>query len=171
MQPLPDLRIEVSVARQSLRLFERDELLKEYPVSTSRHGIGFEEGSFKTPLGAFQVAEKIGHTAPWGTVFKSRQPVGVWTPDRGRTDGAGDLVLTRILWLDGLDPDNGSTLARYIYIHGTNHEDLIGSPASMGCVRMRNDDVIELFDLVPEGTPVSIVEHAQEPSAPPPDNE
>ncbi len=164
MQPLPDLRIEVSVARQSLRLYQQEQLLREYPVSTSRHGIGYEEGSFKTPLGAFQVAEKIGHAAPWGTVFKSRQPVGVWLPDgHGHEDGGrgnhqGDLVLTRILWLDGLDPDNGSTLARYIYIHGTNHEDSIGVPASMGCVRMRNDDVIELFDMVPEGTPVTIVD-------------
>lgn len=158
MQPPPDLHIEVSIERQTLGLFDQDQLVAEYPVSTSRHGIGFEEGSFKTPLGSFQVAEKIGHDAPGGTIFKSRQPVGLWTPGRGSQADGDDLVLTRILWLDGLDEDNGSTLARYIYIHGTNHEELIGTPASRGCVRMRNHDVIDLFDRVPEGTPVRIVE-------------
>lgn len=159
MQPLHELRIEVSVARQTLRLLDRDKLVVEYPVSTSRHGIGFEEGSFKTPLGFFQVAEKIGHSAPKGTIFKSRQPVGVWSADTTDNEHQGeDLVLTRILWLDGLDKDNGSTLARYIYIHGTNHEELIGTPASCGCVRLCNDDVIDLFDRVPEGTPVTILE-------------
>ena len=155
MQPLPNLRIEVCVTDQTLRLLDQDELIAGYSVSTSRHGVGFEEGSFKTPLGFFQVAEKIGYDAPRGTIFKSRQAVGIWSADAVQ-DADTDLVLSRILWLDGLDEDNGSTLARYIYIHGTNHEGLIGRPASCGCVRMRNDDVIDLFERVPEGTPVTI---------------
>ncbi|HYF35283.1 MAG TPA: L,D-transpeptidase, partial [Prosthecobacter sp.] len=101
----------------------------------------------------FLVREKHGDTAPPGTIFKSRQPVGHWTPDIQTPD---DLVLTRILWLHGQEPRNANTFTRYIYIHGTNDEAAIGRPASHGCIRMRNADVIELFDQVPLGTPVWI---------------
>jgi lipoprotein-anchoring transpeptidase ErfK/SrfK len=131
-----------------------DRAIRSYPVSTSRFGIGTEMGSMKTPTGRFRVVEKIGGDAPSGTVFRSRvalKPVDPIPPTE-------DLVMSRILWLDGLDEQNTNTRDRYIYIHGTKHEDKIGMPASCGCVRMRNVDVIELFDLVDEDTPVVIEE-------------
>jgi L,D-transpeptidase YbiS len=148
-------RIEVSVATQSLRLFDCMRQVREWPCSTSKFGLGSQEGSNKTPLGSFIVKEKHGEGAESGTIFKSRQPVGLWTPGM---DTKSDFVLTRILWLHGTQPHNANTFQRYIYIHGTNDEKAIGRPASHGCVRMRNRDVIELFDLVPVGTPVWIGE-------------
>jgi lipoprotein-anchoring transpeptidase ErfK/SrfK len=101
------------------------------------------------------IKEKHGEGAERGTIFKSRQPVGLWTPGM---DTKSDFVLTRILWLHGLEPRNANTFQRYIYIHGTNDENGIGRPGSHGCVRMRNRDVIELFDRVPVGTEVWIGE-------------
>ena len=98
------------------------------------------------------VSEKIGEGAPLWSVFKSRQPTGEIAAPGGEQDG----VLTRILWLAGLDSDNTNTRDRYIYFHGTNREDLIGTPASHGCVRLRNADIAELFELVPEGARVVI---------------
>jgi len=106
----------------------------------------------KTPTGLFRVAEKIGGDAPNGTVFRSRVALKSVDP----VPPTEDLVMSRILWLDGLDEWNANTRDRYIYIHGTKHEDKIGTPASCGCVRMRNADVIELFELVDEGAPVVI---------------
>ncbi len=106
----------------------------------------------KTPTGRFRVAEKIGDGMPLGTVFKSRRPVRV-TKKLLREE---DLVMSRILWLDGLDPGNANTHDRFIYIHGTNHEESLGEPASHGCIRMRNSELLELFDLVHTGTPVVI---------------
>ncbi len=148
-------RIEVSVATQRLALWDGHRLVASWPCSTSKFGLGFTEGSQKTPLGGFRVAEKHGDGAPGGTIFKSRQPVGRWTPGMGTT---GDLVLSRILWLDGVEKRNANSRARYIYIHGTNDERAIGRPASHGCVRLRNADVIALYDRVPAGTPVWIGE-------------
>jgi lipoprotein-anchoring transpeptidase ErfK/SrfK len=113
------------------------------------------EGSNKTPLGSFTIKEKHGEGAECGTIFKSRQPVGLWTPGM---DTKSDFVLTRILWLHGTQPHNANTYSRYIYIHGTNDEKAIGRPASHGCVRLHNRSVIELYDLVPIGTPVWIGE-------------
>jgi L,D-transpeptidase YbiS len=144
--------LRVDVASQTMRLLRDGEAVKSWPVSTSRFGLGFEPGSFKTPTGRFSVAEKIGAGAPLWAEFKSRQPTGLLAEPGGESDG----VLTRILWLEGLDPDNANTRERYIYFHGTNREDLIGTPASHGCVRLRNEDMVELFDLVPQGTPVVI---------------
>ncbi len=106
----------------------------------------------KTPLGKFRVAEKIGQGRPAGTIFKARVAL---KPNEPLPDSE-DLVTSRILWLGGLGKRNANTHARFIYIHGTKHEDKIGTPDSHGCIRMRNDDVIELFDLVTEGTPVTI---------------
>jgi L,D-transpeptidase YbiS len=147
------MKITVSIAEQSLRLCDDDGVVvRAYPCSTSKFGIGTEEGSHRTPLGRFRVAEMIGHGAPAGTIFKSRVPVGHW-------DGLPseeDYVLTRILWLDGLEPANANTHGRYIYIHGTNQEDRIGTPASHGCVRLTNADVMDLFDRVRTGTEVEI---------------
>jgi L,D-transpeptidase YbiS len=101
------------------------------------------------------VREKHGDGAESGTIFKARQPVGHWSPGM---ETESDLVLTRILWLDGMEPRNGNTFQRYIYIHGTNDERSLGRPASHGCVRLRNREVIEVFELVPVGTPVWIGE-------------
>jgi lipoprotein-anchoring transpeptidase ErfK/SrfK len=106
----------------------------------------------KTPTGRFYVGKKIGGEMPGGTVFRSRVPL---KPDDSLPP-TEDLVMSRILWLDGLDEHNANTRDRFIYIHGTKHEDKVGTPDSCGCVRMRNADVIELFDLVDEGTPVVI---------------
>ena len=144
--------LRVDVATQTVQLLRDGETVKSWPVSTSRFGLGFEPGSFKTPTGRFSVAEKSGAGAPLGAECKSRQPTGRLAEPGGESDG----VLTRILWLSGLDPENANTRERYIYFHGTNREDLIGTPASHGCVRLRNEDMAELFDLVPEGTPVVI---------------
>ena len=148
------IRIDISIKDQRLTLTRNGKKLRSFPISTSRFGIGTEEGSNKTPLGNFQIAQKIGHDAAPGTIFKSRVPLG---PDDPLPE-TEDFVTTRILWLDGLDPENANTRDRYIYIHGTKHEDRIGSPDSHGCIRMRNADVIELFDLVDETTQVVIRE-------------
>ncbi len=147
-------KIDISIREQLLRLKRDDETLRTYPISSSRFGLGSEEGSMKTPLGEFRVAEKIGHEAAPGTIFKARVALG---PDDPLPD-TEDLITSRILWLEGLDEDNANTRDRFIYIHGTKHEDKIGQPDSHGCIRMRNDDVIELFDLVDETTPVVIRE-------------
>ena len=144
--------IHVSIRDQRLILKENEEPIRAYPVSTSRFGIGTEEGSFKTPIGRFRVAEKIGSEMPSGTIFVGRVPL---RPNQG-VPGTEDWVTSRILWLDGLDEQNANTRDRFVYIHGTKHEDKIGTAASHGCVRMRNADVIELFELVDEGTPVVI---------------
>jgi L,D-transpeptidase YbiS len=145
-------KIQISVRKQELTLKEGREKLAAYRISTSRFGLGSKEGSFKTPTGKFLVAEKIGDGMPLGTVFKSRRPVKA-TKKMLREE---DLVMTRILWLDGLEPANANTHDRFIYIHGTNHEEEIGLPASHGCVRMRNADLAELFERVAVGTTVVI---------------
>src|SRR5262245_59663418 len=133
--------IHVSIRDQQLTLKENEQAIRTYPVSTSRFGIGTEEGSFKTPTGRFREAEKIGREMPKGTVFVVRVPL---QPDQAPPQ-TEDLVTSRILWLDGLDGDNDNTRDRFVYIHGTKHEHKVGTAASRGCVRMRNEDVIELF--------------------------
>jgi lipoprotein-anchoring transpeptidase ErfK/SrfK len=152
MKKSQQLKIQISVGEQRLTLKNGRKKIATYPISTSRFGLGSKEGSFKTPTGKFRIAEKVGGGMPAGTVFKSRHPVKA-TKKMLRED---DLVMTRILWLDGLEPRNANTHDRYVYIHGTNHEEEIGTPASHGCVRMKNDDVVELFERVTEGTPVEI---------------
>jgi len=152
MKKSAQTKIHISVSRQELTLKTGRKKLAAYPVSTSRFGLGSKEGSLKTPTGRFRIAEKIGAGMPVGTVFKSRRPVKA----SKRIMGEEDLVMTRILWLDGLDPANANTCERFIYIHGTNHEGNIGIPASHGCIRMRNVDVVELFEEVGIDTPVVI---------------
>jgi lipoprotein-anchoring transpeptidase ErfK/SrfK len=147
-----EVAIRISVGKQRLTLKSGRKKLAEYAVSTSRFGVGSKEGSFKTPAGKLRIAEKIGDGLPTGTIFKSRRPVKA-TKKRLAEE---DLIMTRILWLEGLETRNANTHARYIYIHGTNHEDKIGTPASIGCIRMKNADLVELFDRVVEGTPVEI---------------
>lgn len=147
------LRILVSIEAQRLKLCTEDgEEVSNYVISTSKFGTGSTPGSNQTPLGRFQIAEKIGDGAPPGMIFDSRVPTGEF----GKDGDPKDHVETRILWLDGLDADNANTHARYIYIHGTNSESKLGTPASYGCVRMSNTDVIDLFDRVKVGTPVEI---------------
>jgi lipoprotein-anchoring transpeptidase ErfK/SrfK len=144
--------LHISIGRQRLSLKRGRTTERTFLVSTSKFGLGSEEGSFKTPTGRFRIAEKIGAGEPVTIAYKSRVPVEP-TPEML---SAADLVMSRILWLDGVEEANANTHRRYIYIHGTNHEELIGEPASHGCIRMKNADVAELFELVDVGTPVVI---------------
>lgn len=144
--------IHISVARQRLSLKRGRATLRSFPISTSKYGVGTEEGSFKTPPGRFRIAEKIGEGLPTNIAFKARLPV---SPSAEMLKGE-DLVMSRILWLDGLEKENANTYDRYVYIHGTNNEEQIGEPASHGCIRMRNADVAELFEAVPLDTRVTI---------------
>src|SRR5207244_10775588 len=123
-------KIDVSVRDQRLILTRDGEELRSFPISTSRFGIGIQEGSMKTPLGSFRIAEKIGDGATPGTIFKARVALG---PDDPLPD-TEDFVTTRILWLDGLDEENVNTRDRYIYIHGTKHEDKTETTDSHGCI-------------------------------------
>jgi lipoprotein-anchoring transpeptidase ErfK/SrfK len=145
--------VVVDVATQTLRVMEGRKTVAAFPVSTSKFGLGFEEGSFKTPTGRFRIARRIGGRAPLWTVFRARKNTG----RLARPGGREDLVLTRILTLDGLERANANSLARFIYIHGTNQEKLIGKPASHGCVRLRNADMAALHNMVRAGTSVRII--------------
>jgi L,D-transpeptidase YbiS len=147
------LHLRIDTTRQILEVVRGGKVERSYPISTSKFGLGFEPGSNKTPLGRFVVSEKIGDGVAEGTVFKSRLPTG----EIAAQGGEEDLVLTRILWLAGVEESNANTKERFIYIHGTNQEVFLGTPASHGCVRMRNADVAECFEEIPEGTPVEIV--------------
>lgn len=144
--------IHISIARQRLSVKRGRTTLRSFPISTSKYGLGAEEGSNKTPTGRFRIAEKIGDGLPIDTAFKSRVPLSP-SPKMLREE---DLIMSRILWLDGLEPGNANSHGRYIYIHGTNHEEQIGQAASHGCIRMMNADVAELFRLVPVETRVVI---------------
>jgi L,D-transpeptidase catalytic domain len=149
-----DHRIVVSVADQSLELYHKETLLGRYPISTSRFGLGDRPGSRATPLGRMEVAIKIGAGAPLGAVFKSRRRTGeVLVPNApGR-----DPIVTRILWLKGLEPQNRHAFARCIYIHGTPEERNVGRPASFGCVRMKSVDMLRVFNVVGVGATVEII--------------
>lgn len=144
----------VSAADQRMVLLRDNQPLRVYPVSTSKFGLGDTPGSYGTPLGKMRIREKIGHGMPPGAVFKSRVPTG----EILRVDAPGrDPIVTRILWLEGLEPDNRNTFSRYIYIHGTPEERNIGLPVSYGCIRMRSQDVIELFDTVGKQALVHVI--------------
>jgi lipoprotein-anchoring transpeptidase ErfK/SrfK len=147
-------KIVISTRDQKLALLERGTLLATYPVSTSKFGLGDRPGSKSTPLGQLQIAEKIGDNAPPGTVFKDRLRTGevVLANSPGR-----DPIVTRILWLRGLETQNARAFSRNIYIHGTPEEWRIGSAASYGCVRMRSSDIIQLYNIVGMGAAVTIV--------------
>ena len=146
--------VEVSVAQQRMAVYRDGARIREYPVSTSKFGLGDEPGSNRTPIGAFEIEKKIGEGSAPGTVFKDRRPTGeVVGPDSpGR-----DPIVSRILWLRGLEAQNANAYGRYIYIHGTPEERTIGTPASYGCVRMRSRDVIDLYNVVGRGARVYIV--------------
>jgi len=155
---VPSRFIHVSIRGQTLRVIDRGSIRAVYPVSTARAGAGCRANSMRTPTGVHVVARRFGASAPLGAIFLSRAYTGRrWR--EGRRDH--DLILTRILWLRGLEPGHNSgpgvdSYKRYIYIHGTNHEHSIGRPASHGCVRMRNADIVELFALARRGTIVTI---------------
>lgn len=147
-------RVLISTSSQRMIVLREGVKIAEYPVSTSKFGLGDTPGSNGTPLGLLKIRKKIGDGAPAGAVFKSRRLTGEVLP----VDAPGrDPIVTRILWLDGLEPGNRHAYDRFIYIHGTPEERTIGSAASYGCVRMRSRDVIELFETVGVGARVKIV--------------
>jgi L,D-transpeptidase YbiS len=157
------MNIEIDVPTQELLL--RDSagtLLKRYSVSTAKKGVGEKNGSFCTPRGHHIVRAKIGAGRPLGTVFVRRRPTGeVWSPALHAQYPGRDWMLTRLLWLSGCEPGRNrlgdvDTMRRYIYIHGSPDTAEMGTPGSIGCVRMRNADIAELFDLVAPYTPVLI---------------
>jgi hypothetical protein len=148
-------RVVISVKDQKLALLDRETLIAIYPISTSKYGVGDWLRSYRTPLGQLEVAQKIGDGMPAGTVFKDRRTtgeiVGVNAPGR-------DPIVTRIIWLRGLELQNSNAFRRDIYIHGTPEERNIGLPVSYGCVRMRSEDVIKLYDVIGTGAQVTIVD-------------
>ncbi|MPS48652.1 L,D-transpeptidase [Methylobacillus sp.] len=159
------MRIEVSIPLQTLRVLDdAGRLLGEYPVSTALNGVGEQKDSYCTPRGRHVVRAKIGAEQPLGAVFRGRRPTGeVWTPALHAQHPGRDWILTRILWLSGCEPGfnrlgNVDSMQRYIYIHGTPECEPMGKAHSHGCIRMRNADVRELFDLVPVNTQVMVLD-------------
>jgi lipoprotein-anchoring transpeptidase ErfK/SrfK len=148
-------RVVISVPEQRLVLLDQGAVMATYPVSTSKFGLGDIPGTNRTPLGELEIAQKIGDSAPSGAVFKDRRRTGeIIAPD----SPCRDPIVTRILWLRGLEAQNARAHNRTIYIHGTPEERNIGRPSSYGCVRMRSADVIHLYDVVGRGARVSIVD-------------
>jgi lipoprotein-anchoring transpeptidase ErfK/SrfK len=159
------VRILVSIARQRLTLFDdAGRRLCIYPVSTAAHGAGERNGSQQTPRGKHLIRAKIGSGLPPGAVFVARRPSGeIHSLELAARHPGRDWMLTRILWLSGCEPGFNrlggvDTMRRFIYIHGAPDTEPMGQPGSHGCIRMRNSDVAELFDLVPVYTPVEIRE-------------
>ena len=156
--------IRVSIAEQRLDLLDRSTVVKRYPASTSKFGAGERNGSFQTPRGRHIVRAKIGAGQPLGAVFVGRRPTGeIYSESLACTDPDRDWILTRILWLSGTEVGRNrlgdvDTMRRFIYIHGTPDSVQLGAPGSIGCVRVSNETVTELFDLVRPGTVVDIAE-------------
>lgn len=148
-------RVVISVKDQKLAVLDRETPIAVYPVSTSKYGVGDWRGSYRTPLGELEIARKIGDGMPLGTVFKDRRRTGeivaINAPGR-------DPIVTRIIWLRGLELQNANAFRRDIYIHGTPEERNIGLPVSYGCVRMKSEDVIKLYDVIGAGARVTIVD-------------
>lgn len=159
------MRIRISLPQQTLELHDqRGTLLRRYSVSTAKNGAGEQNGSYCTPRGRHVVRAKVGAGATANTVFVRRRPTGeVWTPQLAEEFPNRDWILTRILWLSGKEPGRNrlgevDTMRRYIYLHGSPDIVAMGIPGSIGCIRMKNRDIVELFDLIPLRTPVDIVE-------------
>ena len=156
--------INVSISLQQLTLIDNSKVIKSYPVSTAIKGIGQNKNSLQTPLGLHYIRAKIGKGLPAFTIFKGRRPTGeLWSKENFELKSNQDWILSRIMWLSvkefGINRlGNSDTMQRYIYIHGTHDEDELGNPVSHGCIRMSNNDVVELFDLVSAGTIVHIHE-------------
>jgi L,D-transpeptidase YbiS len=157
-----DSDIRIDLDSQTLSVRDESGKLRQYPVSTSKFGKGETSGSHRTPTGRHQIRALIGAGCPAGAVFVGRRPTGeVWSEALAAAFPDRDWILSRILWLSGLEPGhnrfgNVDTMRRYIYIHGMPDNEPCGTPASIGCIRMRNQDIIELFDLVHAGTIVEI---------------
>lgn len=157
--------IYISVKSQKLYLIQNDSIIKRYIISTATNGVGNKSNSNKTPPGLHEIKRKIGNNVPINGLFKAR----IFTGKKAKifteqVKSPTDDVTSRIMWLSGLEPGinkgrNIDSYKRYIYIHGTSEEGLLGQPASHGCIRMKNSDVIELFDLVEEQTPVLILKY------------
>jgi lipoprotein-anchoring transpeptidase ErfK/SrfK len=145
--------VVISVPDQTLALIDDGVVVARFPVSTSKFGLGDRAGTYATPLGSMSIASKIGANAPLGAVFKNRRMTGEVLPPNapGR-----DPIVTRILWLRGLEKGNAHAYGRNIYIHGTPEERLIGRPASYGCIRMRSRDVAQVFSAVNVGTKIEV---------------
>jgi L,D-transpeptidase catalytic domain len=147
-------RVVISIPEQKMAVLDKGIPIATYPVSTSKFGVGDYRGSWGTPLGKLEVATKIGDAAPLGAVFKDRHFTGEVIP----VDAPGrDPIVTRIIWLRGVEPQNQNAYRRFIYIHGTPEERNIGLPVSYGCVRMRSSDVVQLYDTLGIGAEVTIV--------------
>ena len=161
---MPDNYIHIKLSEQRLRLWENGVLTREYPVSTAINGPGEQSGSEKTPRGRHRIRAKIGAGCQSGTVFIARRPTGErYSPALAAGNPQRDWILTRILWLCGEEPGKNrlgdvDTMRRFIYIHGCPDSEAMGKPGSHGCIRMRDQDVIELFDRVAPGLPVLIDE-------------
>ena len=155
-------KINISVSSQKLSLFQEGELISSYKVSTALKGVGQEKNTNKTPLGNHIIRAMIGRNLPIYAVIKARRFTNqIWTKELDSSPTTVDWILSRVIWLSGKDLGrnrlgNVDTMQRYIYIHGTNEEHLLGTPSSHGCIRMSNEDVIELFDLVSVGDIVEI---------------
>ena len=149
-------KLVVNSKRQIAELIHGDVVIKKYVISTASKGLGCEEGSYCTPAGKLRVAQKIGDELPIGAVIKGRVPTGeIYSICTHKPDE--DFVLTRLLWLEGTEPHNTNTRERFIYLHGTNQEHLLGRPASHGCIRFCNLDIIEVYNALDEGDIVEIV--------------
>lgn len=157
------IHLQVHIPNQKLQVLRGDDLIKEYNISTAKNGAGELNGSEKTPRGWHVIRAKIGNQYPLNTIFVGRRPTGeIYSPQLKQLHPDRDWILTRILWLSGLEVGknrlgNVDTMRRYIYIHGTSEEDAIGVPNSHGCIRMLNQDIAELFNVVSPGTKVHIL--------------
>ncbi len=158
------MKITIHIPTQTLELFDDNgKSLRRYPVSTGANGVGEENGSFCTPRGRHVIRARIGAGQPANAVFVQRRPTGeIYSPELGAQYPGRDWILTRILWLSGCERGYNrfgscDTMRRYIYIHGTPDSTELGRPGSRGCVRMRNAELVELFDLVKAGTEVRII--------------
>ncbi len=161
---MTDSHIEVSIGEQRLRLFEGERIAMDVAVCTAKNGPGERNGSECTPRGRHIIRAKVGAGCPENTVFRARRPTGeIYSPELRRQFPQRDWILTRILWLSGTEPGRNrlgdvDTMRRYVYIHGCPDDDPMGVPSSHGCVKMRNREVVELFERVPVGTTVIIRE-------------
>ncbi len=154
-------RMIVKSTKQVAELWDENKILKIFRVSTALNGLSCEEGSYCTPIGKLRVASKIGFGLPIGGVLRSRISTGeIWSndPTNPLSSSDEDLVLTRLLWLEGAEDHNANTFKRHIYLHGTNQEHLLGKPASHGCIRFSNDDIVEVFDALQAGNEVEVCE-------------
>lgn len=148
-------KLIINSREQLAHLYEDDRHVKTYVISTAKNGISCENNSYCTPDGKLRVAQKIGEGEPIGTIFRGRKVAGSFFGNNSCGPDE-DLVLTRILWLKGAEEKNMNTISRYIYLHGTNHEDKLGTPVSHGCIRFSNADIIEVFNELPVGAEVIV---------------